>query len=262
MWAGATLWVLAAVGLTFGLPIDSLVPALAGFLMLTIVGERLELARLAGIGSGARGQLVAAVALIVAGAVWALVDLDIGARISGVGLIAIAAWLAANDVARRTVRIPGITRYMAIALLLGYLWLAAAGAIWTTGGLDPAGVGYDAAIHAVFLGFVFSMVFAHAPVIIPALTGLTLPFTRWFFSPLLLLHLSLLLRLGSAAAGWVEGRMIGGLLNAGAMALFALVAAYSAFSSRRADARDTAGPLRTPARDRHANARARSRVEV
>jgi hypothetical protein len=41
--------------------------------------------------------------------------------------------------------------------------------------------------------------------------------------------------------------MIGGLLNAGAMALFALVAAYSAFSSRRADARDTAGTLRTSA---------------
>jgi hypothetical protein len=184
------------------------------------------------------------------------------ARISGVGLIAIAAWLAANDVARRTVRIPGITRYMAIALLLGYLWLAVGGVIWTAGGLDPAGVGYDAAIHAIFLGFVFSMVFAHAPVIIPALAGLTLPFTRWFFAPLLLLHLSLLLRLGSAAAGWVEGRMIGGLLNAGAMALFALVAAYSAFSSRRADARDSADTLRTSAHDRHARTPARSRVDV
>ena len=50
-------------------------------------------------------------------------------------------------------------------------------------------------VHSVFLGFVFSMIFGHAPTIIPAVTGLTLPFERVFYLHVGLLHGSLLLRI-------------------------------------------------------------------
>ena len=48
-------------------------------------------------------------------------------RLVGAGFVALAAWLGAFDVARRTVRGAGLTRFIAVALLSGYAWLAVAG---------------------------------------------------------------------------------------------------------------------------------------
>ena len=57
-----------------------------------------------------------------------------------------------------------------------------------------AGPTYDAMLHTIFLGFVFSMIFAHAPIILPTITGLALPFQNIFYLHAALLHLSLMLR--------------------------------------------------------------------
>jgi len=54
---------------------------------------------------------------------------------------------------------------------------------------------YDLALHAVFLGFVMSMVFGHAPVIVPAVLSTPLLFTPWFYAHVALLHAALFLRL-------------------------------------------------------------------
>src|SRR5581483_3470843 len=116
-----------------------------------------------------RGLLIAAVALLACGLVVSLAAEGTGVRIAGAGLLAQAAWLAGYDIARRTVRMGGVTRFMAVALLAGYAWLGVAGVLWLIHGLrPPGGFAYDAALHALFLGFVMSMVFAHAPVIVPA----------------------------------------------------------------------------------------------
>ncbi|HZE06251.1 MAG TPA: hypothetical protein VE127_13560 [Solirubrobacteraceae bacterium] len=139
-----------------------------------------------------------------------------GLRIAGVGLAAQALWLARFDVARRTVRMGGVTRLMAAALLAGYVWLAAGGVLWTACAALADGPAYDASLHAVFLGFVMSMVFAHAPVIVPAVLRLPLPFRRGFYAHLLLLHASLALRLvggdlAGSAALWRWGGVATGV---------------------------------------------------
>jgi hypothetical protein len=72
------------------------------------------------------------------------------------------------------------------------------------------------------LGFVFSMVFGHAPIIFPAVLRVAVPYHPLFYAPLLLLHLSLALRLAGDAAGAFEWRSAGGLLNAVALAAFIL----------------------------------------
>ena len=65
-------------------------------------------------------------------------------------------------------------------MLAGYGWLVVASGVWLTGsgGADgvPVGSGYDAVIHAVFLGFTMSMIMAHAPVILPAVLRRPLPY--------------------------------------------------------------------------------------
>jgi hypothetical protein len=79
---------------------------------------------------------------------------------------------------------------------------------------------YDALLHAVFVGFVMSMIFGHAPIIFPAILGVPINFQPAFYIQLALLHLSLALRIVSDLAGWSAGRQWGGLLNEVAILLF------------------------------------------
>jgi hypothetical protein len=149
-------------------------------------------------------------------------------------MLAQAAWLARNDVARRTIRMGGVTRFMAVALLAGYFWLAVAGVLWLHyGELLGAGSAYDAMLHAVFLGFVFSMVFAHAPVIVPAVLGVTLPYRRAMYAPLALLHAGLVLRVVGDLAEDVTAWRWGGVLDEAAILAFLATAVATAAAARR-----------------------------
>lgn len=214
MAGGAGCWCVAGSLWTRGWDLATLVPWLAGFLVLTIAGERLELSRLLAPTKRGRALFLATIALFLAGLVASLFASSAGVRIAGAGLLALSAWLAFHDIARRTIKMPGVTRYMAIGLTAGYLWLAVAGVLWLVIGRLEDGPGYDAMLHAVFLGFVFSMVFAHAPVIVPALLRVRVPFHRAVYGPLVLLHFSLALRLlGGDAAGEKVAWQTGGVLN-------------------------------------------------
>jgi len=137
-------------------------------------------------------------------------------------MAALALWLLRYDVARRTVRKPGLTRFIAICLLAGYGWLAVGGILVGYFGGVTAGFHYDAILHAVFVGFVMSMIFGHAPIIFPAITGKAIPFRSAFYLHLALLHLSLLLRVAADLAVWLPARQWGGLLNVVAVLLFLL----------------------------------------
>jgi hypothetical protein len=198
MAAGAVCWYVATLLWLTGWPLPRLVPWIAGFLVLTIIGERLELARIAFLTRTSVRQFLAGAAIFGVGLILTTTTAmtgSAGIRLAGAGMTALAAWGFGNDVARRTVKIPGVTRFMAVCLLAGYFWLFAAGAIWLLAGNLGASVAiYDSALHAVFLGFVMSMIFGHAPVIVPAVLRVRLPFRLWFYGHVGLLHVSLLAR--------------------------------------------------------------------
>jgi hypothetical protein len=218
--AGAAAWYIGGLLWIGGRTIGDIVPWLAAFLILTIAGERLELARVAFLGRRAADGLVTAAALLFAGAAVSVWWAEPGWRLAGLGMVALAAWLALHDVARRTIRGTGLPRFAAACLLAGYAWLAVAGAIWLVAG-RPASTGfYDAALHAVFLGFVISMVFGHAPVILPAVLRIRLPYHPILYAPLALLHASLLVRVVGDLAGISPARTVGGVLGEVALLLF------------------------------------------
>lgn len=245
MGLGAVAWLAGAVAWLAGEQISRVMPLLAAFLVLTIVGERLELSRLRHPPASARLLLLGPVLAFAAGALLVLADPAAGVRLAGAGLLGQALWLARYDVARRTIRVPGATRYMAVALLCGYAWLAVAGIVWIIrGDLLGAGFAYDAMVHAIFIGFVFSMVFAHAPVIVPAVLGVALPYRPSFYAPLALLHAGLLLRLAGGALGSVEAWRWGGVAGEVAIVAFLALAAASALRARRSSpaSRGPAGP--------------------
>lgn len=90
---------------------------------------------------------------------------------------------------------------------------------------------YDAILHALFLGFVFSMIFGHAPVIVSAVLNLPITYKQRFYVHLALIHLTLILRILGDLCGWAVGREAGGFLNVLVILLFLANTGSSVYSS-------------------------------
>lgn len=211
-----------------GAPMVAVLPWFAAFLVLTIAGERLELARVGNLGKGSERSVFALglvyFAATVATALWP----DVAHPLLGLALLALVVRLLGFDVARRLVRSTGLPRYMAWCLLAGYGWLGVTGGIWLLVGRVAEGPAYDAVIHAVFLGFTMSMIMAHAPVILPAVLGRPLPYRPAFYGPVALLHVSLALRVGVGDLyEQVWALQVGGTLNVIAVLAFVVLAVHS-----------------------------------
>lgn len=200
--AGAAAWLVGnAVLYAGGQPVGWWI----AFFVLTIGAERLELSRYMKRGAFSRTAFIGLAAGV------ALSALDLSLRVQGAVLVLFAAWLLRYDIARVTVRQHALPRFVAVCLLAGYFWLAVAGVIFILRG--P----WDAALHAVFLGFVFSMIFGHAPVILPAVLGVRFPYSAALYFPLVLLHASVAVRV----AHWTA---VGAWGNALAIAVFIVTA--------------------------------------
>lgn len=219
---GNGLWWARADGT--GAAADAVVAAWFAFLMLTVAAERLEMTRLLRRPPSAQVQFLVVAALLCAAVVAGALHPAAGRAAFGAAALLLAAWLARHDIARITIRQRGLPRYMAVALWCGYAWLAVGGLAWLA--LAFGSAQRDAALHAIGLGFVLSMVMAHAPVILPAVTGLRLVFGPAFYAPLALLQLSLALRLG-------VDRTLGAQLNAAALVLLAATLLLAVARARR-----------------------------
>ncbi len=210
---GNVVWLL-------GQPVARAVPWWAAFLVLTIAGERLELGRLLRLSSAVQAAFLGGTVLFAAGVALSLLAFDVGVRVAGLGMLALALWHLRFDIARRTVHQTGLPRFTALCLLTGYVWLGLGGILALLWGGVTGGLGYDAIWHAVFLGFVFSMIFGHAPIIFPAVLNVAVPYTARFYVHFGLLHASLLMRVVGDLLGLYAWYRWGGLLNALAVLLF------------------------------------------
>lgn len=203
MTLGAALWPIGTCWWLSGRPVAEASWAWLGFLILTITAERIELSRLAAPGMVGKGTLVVILAVFVAavltGQPWT------GSSVLAGSLVALALWLLANDVAVRTVRTRGLPRFAATCLLLGYGWLIVAAATLALLPPSDTAFGHDAAVHAVGIGFVLSMVFAHAPIILPAVVGVRVRYAPALYVPVAVLQAA------------VAARILGDVTEAGAL---------------------------------------------
>lgn len=234
---GAASWLAGNLLWLAGVPIAHVVALWINFLVLTIAGERLELTRFLAPSANAKRTFAAILIMLLAGGV--MVQVSAGAMLYGAGLLALALWLLRYDIARRTVKGEGMTRFIAVCLLSGYAWLVAGGLILLDAASVPmamsqAGASYDAVLHAILIGFVFSMVFGHALVIFPSVVRVKMPYHWIFYLPLLVLHLSLMIRLWGDVFSMPQLRSAGGLLNAAALVLFVMTVISSVIRGFRA----------------------------
>jgi hypothetical protein len=218
--AGSALWLMGATP-----------PAVTGwwlnFLVLTIAAERLELSRLAHPPRSSQIAFAAIVLLLLAGSVRGELA-GPSAWLTGAGLIACAAWLLHYDIARRTVFLTGQPRFSAYAILLGHGWLAIAGVLLLIAPPGASAFSYDAAVHAIAIGCVLSMIFGHAPIILPAITGVRVRYTGYLYLPLGLLHVAVALRVVGDMFAWLDLRAASGILTVLALALYAMTAVMAA----------------------------------
>lgn len=218
--AAAVCWGVGTITWIVGHSVAEVAGWWLGFLVLTIAAERLELSRLLSPPRLSQVTFTLAASFIIIGAARGAFT-GTGASLSGAGLFIATLWLVKHDVALRTVRQSGQTRFSATCMLASYFWLGIAGLILL---LVPPGTitfSYDATVHAITIGFILSMIFGHAPIILPAVTGLRVKYSALAYAPLAVLHVSVLVRVAADLFEWINARAISGPLTILALAGYA-----------------------------------------
>ncbi len=105
--AGAAAWLGGNLLWLFGYTIPGVVIWWAGFMILTIAGERLELSRMLRLSRMSHNLFLAAAAFFGLGLLISVMDLALGMRVAGAGMVALAAWLLRYDIAWRRLRAGG-----------------------------------------------------------------------------------------------------------------------------------------------------------
>lgn len=144
-------------------------PWWSGFLLFTITAERLELSKFLPVSKGNKKLLYIGLSIFLAGILipfhgW-------GRYFSGLAIIAIAVWMLRFDMIRIGLKKSELTRYSSIALLIANSWLIIHAFILMLSADLP--YLYDMTVHTFFIGYVFAMIFAHGPIILPGVLGFT-----------------------------------------------------------------------------------------
>lgn len=188
----ALCWALSAFVLLLGKPFAAASMWYILFLLFTIVAERLELSGFIATPKWAKRLLMALLTLLFVAQTlpfhWG------GKHLSGLIMAAVGYWLINFDIANLNLKKQGFFFFTGTTLVAGYLWLMISGVLMALP-LTTA-YHYDAVLHSFFIGFVFSMLYAHAPIIFPALLKLGFrPFHKLLYFPVLVTHALLLGRL-------------------------------------------------------------------
>jgi hypothetical protein len=213
--AGNAAWLVKGSG-------NGLFEAWLAFIVLVIAGERLELSRSRSVPIWAHCFFGLAVLAVLVGSMFGLLDEPVGSLVFSAGLLGLALWLLCFDGAPRKLGSGGLSGFIAVCLSGGYVFLAFGAIAGLGGALEAEHRWRDTAMHAITVGFIFSMVLGHALIVLPTVARIHVPFGGFFYLPLATLHLSLVLRIAGAMLEKAEWVRWGALGNGAALALFAL----------------------------------------
>jgi len=151
---------------------------------------------------------------------------------SGVSLVLTAIWLLRHDIISVSIKKSGVTRFSAYGLFGGCVALLFTGMFLIS--LPHVAFAYDATVHIFFIGFAFSMIFAHGPIILPGVLGLSIkPYHCFFYIPLLSLWVSLIIRvLADLAIIDYQFRLLSGWLTTGSILSYFVILAVNVVLGR------------------------------
>ena len=200
------------------------------FVLLVITAERLELMKFLPVSQSKKNIFIALLILFLAGCV--LSFHYNGNYLTGLALMGISVWLMKYDVIGINLKREGLVKYIGIALLSGYTALLLSGMLLIV--LSEKSMGYDATLHSFFIGFVLAMIFAHGPIILPGVLGISLkPYHSFFYFWLLMLHLSWIIRTVADIGLNMEVRQYSGWASAIAIVGYFITLAFITIRSQR-----------------------------
>lgn len=181
-----------------------------GFLLFTITAERLELSKFLPVTKNAKHLLLFFLGLFLTGL---LVPFHgMGKYFSALAMTSVAIWMLQHDVIRIGLKKEGLTRFSSVALLIANSWLIIHSVLLIT--LPDAAYSYDILVHSFFIGYTFAMIFAHGPIILPGVLGITTkPYHPVLYGWLFLVQGSLLLRLIADSFLSTDVRKVSGILT-------------------------------------------------
>lgn len=136
----------------------------------------------------------------------------LGNEVLGLAVLLISVWLLVFDMAKVAAKKEAQFRYIGVGLRVGYLWLGAQGLILLL--MESHPLFYDLVLQTFFLGFAFSMIWAHAPIIFPTIFGIReTPYHPILWITWAGFQLSLLGRILASVLGEFELRKIFGVAN-------------------------------------------------
>ena len=198
-------------------------PWWVGFVLFIITAERLELTKFLPVSKFQKKLFTGLLMLFFTGVLFAFHG--IGNILCGIALIGVSNWLMRHDLIGVTLSKNGLPKFVAISLLMGYIALLLTGVLFIT--FSNQWFAYDAIVHTFFIGFVFSMIFAHGPIILPGVIGLSVkPFHKLLYLWLFLLHSSWFMRIFSGAFSEFAWRKTSGLLTAFSILAYFITMAF------------------------------------
>ncbi len=178
-----------------------------GFILFIITAERMELTQFLPVPTWAKQVLIAILFVFLGGLVWSFHGW--GRIVCGVALITVSVWLMKYDIIGISIKKSGLPRFIATSLLCGYIAMLLTGVFVIA--LRDLIFAYDAVVHTFFLGFTFSMIFAHGPVILPGVLGISAkPWHPILYVWLATLHISLAARVVADLTIYLDIRRITG----------------------------------------------------
>ena len=211
MFSGAICWIVGNILVLTKSFYPLAFPWWSAFALFIISAERLELMKFLPVSSFNKKIFAALLLCFIVGILFSFHG--VGSLISGLALIGTSLWLLSNDVIGINIKKSGLPKFVAISLLAGYTSLLCTGIFFLS--LSDQWLTYDAIVHSFFLGFVFSMIFAHGPMILPGVMGIAAtPFNRLLYFWLALLQASWLIRIFADVSVEAEIRKLSGVLSA------------------------------------------------
>lgn len=171
-----------------------LAPSWLMFLVLTIVGERAELARSVFSGHNIEIAILMLCLLNVLMLIVQCLNPDIGYPLLGLALAALLVAMISHDIARGTWNHGGLPGFMGTCMMSAYGWGLIAACIWVFAPMSGNGYWTDFALHALAIGFIVTMVIAHVCMIVPSIIHRPLPFHPVLWAAWTVLQLGLALR--------------------------------------------------------------------
>ena len=235
MTMGAVLWMAGNFILLYSGFVPAAVPWWIGFILFTIVGERLELSKFLPTPKLAKSGLLLLLTLFFIG-IWIPFH-RYGNWLMGTCAIMISFWLVHYDMAKIASKKEDQFKYIGIGLRVGYVWLTLHGIMLCF--LEPHALYYDLYIHTFFLGFAFSMIWAHAPIILPMVLNIRhTPYHPILWVGWIVFQVSLLGRILVSLIGLPEWRTFFGMINGwtilGMFILMAMITLIKMILSQRA----------------------------